>query len=221
MNPRRLYRCRQDRWLAGVAGGMAEYLEVDPTVVRILWILSAFLGGFTILLYIILVFIIPLEPLPMPGAPWGSGAPWGHGPQWGPGAMPGTAAGPSTPASGSAAGGSAAGDAEAATTGWDPAATAGAAEPGSPGSTTPPAWTAPAGWQPGGWAAHRHGADSGPEGRGRAGLFIGIVLVVFGAIALAGALVPAWTAVGLGPAFVVALGVALIVAATRRPAAES
>ena len=62
MNPRRLYRCRSDRQLAGVAGGMAEYLEIDPTVVRILWILSVFLGGFTILLYIIMAFIVPLDP---------------------------------------------------------------------------------------------------------------------------------------------------------------
>ena len=49
--------------IAGVAGGMAEYLEVDPTVVRILWLLSVLLGGFTILLYIVLAFIIPLEPV--------------------------------------------------------------------------------------------------------------------------------------------------------------
>ena len=67
MNPRRLYRCRHDRQLAGVAAGMAEYLDLDPTVVRILWILSAFLGGFTILLYIILAFVMPLEPLPAAG----------------------------------------------------------------------------------------------------------------------------------------------------------
>ena len=38
VNPRRLYRSR-DRQLAGVAGGMAEYLDIDPTVVRILWII--------------------------------------------------------------------------------------------------------------------------------------------------------------------------------------
>ena len=41
MNPRRLYRCRRDRQLAGVAAGMAEYFDLDPTVVRILWILGA------------------------------------------------------------------------------------------------------------------------------------------------------------------------------------
>ncbi len=62
MNPRRLYRCRHDRQLAGVASGMAEYLGLDPTVVRILWILSVFFGGFTILLYIVLAFVMPLEP---------------------------------------------------------------------------------------------------------------------------------------------------------------
>jgi phage shock protein C len=77
VNGKRLYRCRQDRQLAGVAGGMAEYLEIDPTVVRILWILSVFLGGFTLLLYVIMAFVVPLEPV-------GYGAPiqgWPVGPQ--------------------------------------------------------------------------------------------------------------------------------------------
>ena len=72
MNPRRLYRSRRDRQLAGVAGGMAEYLEVDPTVVRLVWILSIFLGGFGILLYIIMAFIVPLDPRGMPGSGGGS-----------------------------------------------------------------------------------------------------------------------------------------------------
>ena len=62
MNPRRLYRSR-DRQLAGVAGGMAEYLDIDPTVVRILWILAAlFSGGLMILGYVILAFVIPEAP---------------------------------------------------------------------------------------------------------------------------------------------------------------
>ena len=62
MNPRRLYRCRHDRQLAGVAAGMAEYFEIDPTLVRVLWLLSIVFGGITILLYIVLAFVIPLEP---------------------------------------------------------------------------------------------------------------------------------------------------------------
>ena len=86
MNPRRLYRCRRDRQLAGVAAGMAEYLELDPTLVRILWIVSAFFGGFTILLYIILAFVMPLEPgtLPGPGSWHPAGPAWGAPPAAGP-----------------------------------------------------------------------------------------------------------------------------------------
>jgi phage shock protein C len=39
---RRLYRCRQDRRLAGVAAGVAEFFGLDPTLVRVLWFLSIF-----------------------------------------------------------------------------------------------------------------------------------------------------------------------------------
>src|SRR5664280_1035148 len=104
MNPRRLYRCRHDRQLAGVAGGMAEYLELDPTLVRILWILSAFFGGFTILLYVILAFVIPLEPGTMPGpASWQPA-----GPAWGAPRAAGFATGEAQPAPGTAEDGGAA-----------------------------------------------------------------------------------------------------------------
>ena len=60
---RRLYRSRHNRVLAGVAGGVAEYFELDPALVRILWFLSIFVGGLGILLYIGLAIIVPLEPL--------------------------------------------------------------------------------------------------------------------------------------------------------------
>ena len=60
----RLYRCRHDRRLAGVAAGMAEFFDLDPTLVRILWFLSIFVtGGITILLYIGLALIVPNEPI--------------------------------------------------------------------------------------------------------------------------------------------------------------
>jgi phage shock protein C len=59
---RRLYRCRHDQRIAGVASGVAEYFDADPTVVRILWVLSIFLGGFGLLLYIAMALIVPLEP---------------------------------------------------------------------------------------------------------------------------------------------------------------
>lgn len=59
---RRLYRCRHDKRIAGVASGIAEYFDADPSLVRILWILSIFVGGAGILLYIAMALIVPLEP---------------------------------------------------------------------------------------------------------------------------------------------------------------
>jgi phage shock protein C len=59
---RRLYRCRHDRRLAGVAAGVAEYFDLDPTLVRVLFFLSIFLGGMGLLLYIGMAIIVPLEP---------------------------------------------------------------------------------------------------------------------------------------------------------------
>lgn len=61
---RRLYRCSHDRRIAGVAAGLAEYFEFDPTLMRVLWFLSIlFTGGLAILLYLALAIIIPLEPM--------------------------------------------------------------------------------------------------------------------------------------------------------------
>lgn len=58
-----LYRSNTDKILAGICGGMADYFEMDPTLVRIIWVLAGFFSlGSALLLYIILSFIIPLEP---------------------------------------------------------------------------------------------------------------------------------------------------------------
>jgi len=195
VNPRRLYRSRRDRQLAGVAGGIAEYLDVDPTVVRILWILSIFFGGFGILLYIVMAFIVPLEPVAGPPPGWAPSGPAG----WRPGTPTGVATGE--------------------------ASTAGEGEPGSPPADTSAAW----GQDPNAWATTPSGAAPGAgwqppaeQRPGRAGLVVGVLLVAFGCIALAGVLLPGW-AVGaaLGPAFLVALGVALLVGALRRPAPDT
>jgi phage shock protein PspC (stress-responsive transcriptional regulator) len=59
---KRLYRSRDDRMVAGVAGGMAEYLGIDPTIVRILWVLAFLPGGVPgFLLYGLCWLIIPNE----------------------------------------------------------------------------------------------------------------------------------------------------------------
>ena len=58
----RLYRSVRERKFAGICGGMAEYLGIDPTLVRIIWILAAlFSFGIVILLYVVLIFVIPSE----------------------------------------------------------------------------------------------------------------------------------------------------------------
>jgi phage shock protein PspC (stress-responsive transcriptional regulator) len=60
--PKRLFRSRRDRKLAGIGGGMAEYMGVDPTIVRLLWVLAAFFSiGLVVLLYLVLIFVIPNE----------------------------------------------------------------------------------------------------------------------------------------------------------------
>ena len=58
---KRLYRSRSQKMFAGVCGGIAEYFNIDPTVVRILWALVSFWGP-GILAYIVCAFIIPEKP---------------------------------------------------------------------------------------------------------------------------------------------------------------
>jgi phage shock protein PspC (stress-responsive transcriptional regulator) len=153
---RRLYRCREDRRLGGVAAGVAEFFDLDPTLVRVLWFLSIFAGGFSILLYVGLWIIVPLEPLP--------------------------AGGPSSPGT-------------------------------SDTTAMPVVRPEPEG--------HRH-APRG-DGSGRVATFFGIVLILFGALALIDALLPSWTDAWryLWPLFFVGIGAVLVGGALRREAPES
>ena len=59
---KRIYRSRKNRIIAGVCGGIAEYLNIDPTIIRLLWVLFSLLHGVGIILYIIAAIIIPEEP---------------------------------------------------------------------------------------------------------------------------------------------------------------
>ncbi|MEW5992412.1 MAG: PspC domain-containing protein [Chloroflexota bacterium] len=75
----RLYRSREERVLFGVAGGVADWLDVDPALVRIVFALLVFAGGIGFFLYIVMAIVVPEEPLsvgapPMPGDPAGSSA---------------------------------------------------------------------------------------------------------------------------------------------------
>lgn len=56
---KRLYRSNQDRMLCGVCGGLAEYFDVDPTLIRLAWVLFVAVGGSGILAYFVAAIIIP------------------------------------------------------------------------------------------------------------------------------------------------------------------
>ncbi len=63
---RRLYRSRTDRMISGVCGGLGEYLNIDPTVVRLLFALSLLIGGTGLLVYVVMLIVVPEEPLDTP-----------------------------------------------------------------------------------------------------------------------------------------------------------
>ena len=161
---RRLYRCTHDRRIAGVASGIAEYFDVDPTIVRILWVLSIFFGGLGLLLYIAMALIVPLEP-ERGIAPTG------------------------------VAGDSLAGDA----TGEAPTA------PATDWHSVP--------------SSHRHPRRGGGNGT----LFVGMILILFGALALIDTYLPAWADGGrfLWPAFILGIGALLVASAVRRQPTDS
>jgi phage shock protein PspC (stress-responsive transcriptional regulator) len=58
-----LYRSRANRKIAGVCAGFAEYLDLDPSLVRIVWVMLVIFGGCGLLGYIIAWIIMPEEPL--------------------------------------------------------------------------------------------------------------------------------------------------------------
>jgi phage shock protein C len=64
---RRLYRSRTDRKLAGVCGGLAQYSNIDATLMRVLFVVLGLLGGPGLVIYLVLWIVVPEEPL---GAAW-------------------------------------------------------------------------------------------------------------------------------------------------------
>lgn len=59
---KRLYKSNRNRMLCGVCGGIAEYFGLDPTLVRLGWILLSALAGSGLLAYIIAAIVIPRDP---------------------------------------------------------------------------------------------------------------------------------------------------------------
>jgi phage shock protein PspC (stress-responsive transcriptional regulator) len=71
--PTRLERSTTNKVIAGVCGGIAEYLQVDPTLVRVFFVIAAFLtAGLAVLGYLVLVILMPLPGQPQPFVSSGS-----------------------------------------------------------------------------------------------------------------------------------------------------
>lgn len=56
---KRLYKIEEGKKLCGVCGGIAEYFDIDPTIVRLLWVILIFCAGTGILAYFIAAIIMP------------------------------------------------------------------------------------------------------------------------------------------------------------------
>ena len=64
---KKLYRSRENRVLGGICGGLGEYFDIDPTLVRVLFVFGAFLGipGALVLIYLVMLIMVPQEALPV------------------------------------------------------------------------------------------------------------------------------------------------------------
>ena len=63
---KRLFRSRTTKTLGGVCGGIGDYYNTDPVLIRVIWVLFTLLFGVGVAFYILLWFIIPLEPIKFP-----------------------------------------------------------------------------------------------------------------------------------------------------------
>ena len=60
---KRLYRSNRNKMFLGVCGGIAEYFDIDPTLIRLGWVIFCALGGSGFFAYMIAAAIIPLDPI--------------------------------------------------------------------------------------------------------------------------------------------------------------
>jgi phage shock protein C len=193
----RLYRSKDDRMLAGVAGGLAELWDADPSLVRIIWaLLIFFTGGIALVVYIVMALVVPEEDE--------------LDDVWPP---PASVAG--TQPEGDEAG------AASALVDASPTAT-GATAPGAPapGATAPGALWAPSPSEARRQArrearAARRAAGGSDGGRASGAIIGGALLILLGAFFLLREFLPAFDFDLVWPLILVGIGVALLVYALR------
>lgn len=61
MNNKKLYRIEEGKVFAGVCGGVAEYFNMDPVIVRVLWVAASLFAGGGLILYIVMAIIVPVK----------------------------------------------------------------------------------------------------------------------------------------------------------------
>jgi phage shock protein C len=209
-NPKRLYRTSDDRIIAGVAGGVAAYFDVDPVIVRIVWFLSVFFtGSLTFWAYIVMIWVVPLEPSEWPApSPWApGGGPSGFATGYAPPSTVGVPPTQDVPA----------GDAPVADA---PAADAPAADPGIAGFAATPGAAAPPGssWAPD-WRSQRRQDRSlkrADEGGRSKGLILGLFLILIGGLLAWHQVDPNFDLNVTWPIVIVAFGGVLILSSLRR-----
>ena len=180
----RLYRHPTDRAIAGVAGGLAAWLNIDPSLVRIAWVLLAlFTGGAFVLVYIVMMIVVPLPPPGWAPRPRGTGP--GSASGWGPppggwGASP--SGGWGTPGSTTWGPAAAPGGAPSPAPSWGEAPQGGWGDPSAPApGTAPGQGAAPDQGHIPGWGTNTAPSASWPTPKpGSAGIVAGVVLVLLG-----------------------------------------
>lgn len=228
----RLYRSRSDRRLAGVAGGVADRFDLDPSLVRVLWaILILLSGGIFLVIYIVMAIVVPEEPVGLPGAGWSSPGPSGWSTSWpaASGAVPDPSAPPSSPPPDPLGGAAPPSNPSNPSNPSGP----GFAAPGPPApglaAPAPGSWTAPGSTWPedparssrraardARRAARRASRGYGSGGSGAGGIVAGLVLVVLGAYFLVRTFAPQINVDRYWPAGLIVLGVVLVALSIRR-----
>lgn len=191
----RLYRSRDDRMIAGVAGGLAERLGTDPSLVRIVWaLLIIATGGVALAVYVVMAIVVPNEEDLFP--PFANGAPYS------PFGAPPTVD-PRAGAPGSAPGG---------------APPTGTFVPPVPPPPLTGAYPVPPP-QPmtrDQWRAQRRAARQSGEGRMASTVIVGTALILIGAWFLVREYVPELEPARFWPFALVGLGIVVLVAALSR-----
>ncbi len=208
----RLYRSRDERMFAGVAGGLGERFDIDPSLVRVLWVvLTVLSGGIFLLIYIVMALVVPEATSRRDH--WAGWTPSAAGT---PGAVPGWG----DPGAGRSSFSAEAPGGPAGSGSWpDPGATTDAAgaspasEPGTTPPSAPPSASAPPrGWGQPSWADERRQRR---HERGGGGIIGGIILILIGGYFLLQTFVPEIHLGEFWPVILVIVGAALLIGSVR------